>query len=140
MNPQSVLTKTEKGAQEIETREHKLDQRTRALLLVVNGKTTVGELVKNFARLGDVSAMLKQLLRDGFIKAEASVEEVRKEAALLIYNALGPNSNRITLEVEDCKSLDELRRYVTSRRELFQTALGEPRAGQLWTKLTALLR
>ncbi|HEX9810618.1 MAG TPA: hypothetical protein VGA88_00825 [Burkholderiales bacterium] len=58
MNQQSVLAKTKKGAEEIETRQFKLDQRMRALLLVVNGKVTVRDLVANYARLGDVPEML----------------------------------------------------------------------------------
>ena len=42
MDPKSVLSKTSKGREEIETRKHKLDQRMRMLLITVNGKHTAG--------------------------------------------------------------------------------------------------
>lgn len=139
MNQQTLFTKTEKGVEEIETRKYKLDHRMRALLLVINGSNTVGTLMRDFARFGDVPAMLKQLQRDGFIKSEAPVDEVRRDVASTIYEALGPDSNRITQEVENCKSLGELKRYVAARRELFEKLLDKPRADLLWNKLTALL-
>lgn len=139
MNLQSILVKSEKGAEEIETRKHKLDARTRALLLVVNGKLTAGQLLKEYARLGNVAAMLKELKRNGFIASEAPVQEVRREVASTIYNALGPDSNALTQEVENCRSLAELRSYVASRSELFKTALDEQRAARLMTQLNELL-
>lgn len=139
MNPQTVLVKTEKGVEEIETRKHKLDHRLRALLLVVNGTNTVATLMRDFARFGDVPAMLEQLVREGFVKSEASFQEVRRDVAAAVYEALGPDSDAITQEVENCKSVADLRRYIASRRTLFEAALGKPRAANLWSKLSALL-
>jgi hypothetical protein len=67
MNLQAVLSKTTKGVEEIETRKHKLDQRSRALLIVVNGKSTAAELMKKFEQMGDVSPVLEKLLANGFV-------------------------------------------------------------------------
>lgn len=68
MNLQAVLQKTEKGVAEVQTRQHKLEQKLRNLLIVVNGKATAGELVKQFAQLGDVTPLLEQLLAGEFIR------------------------------------------------------------------------
>lgn len=136
---ESTLVRTHKGAQEIETREYKLGHRMRALLLVVNGKSTGAELARNFERLGDVPAMLQQLLRDGFIKSESPFSDVRREVATMIYNALGPDGNAVTKEVEDCQSLADLRRYLEGRRSLFETALDKRRAAMLWEKLSDII-
>ena len=37
MEPKTVLSKTDKGREEIETRKYKLDQSLRAVLITVNG-------------------------------------------------------------------------------------------------------
>lgn len=139
MNLKTALSKTEKGTEEIETRKHKLDHRMRALLVVVNGKTTAEQLMRDFERFGDVQAMLEQLEREGFIRAHRPFLEIRRGVASAIYEALGPESDAITLEADNCRSLPELRRYVTARRGLFETALGKERGEKLWAKLNGML-
>ena len=68
MNLQAVLQKTEKGVAEVQTRQHKLEQKLRNLLIVVNGKATAAELVKQFEQIGDVAPLLEQLLAAEFIR------------------------------------------------------------------------
>ncbi|HEU4645471.1 MAG TPA: hypothetical protein VFS80_07890 [Burkholderiales bacterium] len=68
MNLQAVLHKTEKGVAEVQTRQHKLEQKLRNLLIVVNGKATAAELVKQFEQIGDVAPLLEQLLAGEFIR------------------------------------------------------------------------
>lgn len=68
MNLQAVLQKTEKGMDEMETRRHKLEQKLRTILIVVNGKATGAELVQKFEPIGDVTPLLEQLLAGGFIR------------------------------------------------------------------------
>ena len=72
MNPESVLEKTTKGAEEIETRKYKLDSKLRTILIQVNGKLTAAELIASFAQLGDVGALLDDLHRQGFVLPRAT--------------------------------------------------------------------
>ena len=58
MNLQAVLQKTEKGVDEIKTHAQGLEPRLRTLLIVVNGKTTGADLIKQFERVGNVLPML----------------------------------------------------------------------------------
>lgn len=139
MNQQSVLAKTKKGADEIETRQFKLDQRMRALLLVVNGKVRVRDLVANFARLGDVPEMLRQLTALGFVE-EVSATNVQPELASLVLEALGPEAMSIAQEIEQCETLVDLRAYFSSRREMFDRAMIKPRADAFWKKINRLLQ
>ncbi|HEV7477426.1 MAG TPA: hypothetical protein VGO02_06790 [Burkholderiales bacterium] len=71
MNPESVLEKTTKGAEEIETRKHKLDAKLRPVLIAVNGKLTAGELAAQFAQLGDTAPLLDDLMKQGFVRVLA---------------------------------------------------------------------
>jgi hypothetical protein len=71
MNPESVLEKTTKGAEEIETRKHKLDAKLRPILIAVNGKLTAGELAAQFAQLGETAPLLDDLMKQGFVRVLA---------------------------------------------------------------------
>jgi len=71
MSPESVLEKTTKGMEEIETRKHKLDAKLRPILIAVNGKSTAGELAAQFAQIGDVAPLLDDLARQGFVRVIA---------------------------------------------------------------------
>jgi hypothetical protein len=71
MSPESVLEKTTKGVEEIETRKHKLDAKLRPILIAVNGKSTAGELAAQFAQIGDVAPLLDDLAKQGFVRVIA---------------------------------------------------------------------
>jgi hypothetical protein len=122
---------------------HKLDQRMRMLLITVNGKLTAGELVAQFAKSGDVGPLLDQLLKDGFIQQAldpaAQLDRARKEISSALSAALGPDADAIAMKVEAAKSIDELRAYLESRRNMLDTALGKGRAPAFWTKVDSLL-
>lgn len=139
MNQQTVLAKTKKGAAEIETRQYKLDQRMRALLLVINGKLTIRELVSNYARLGDIPEMLRQLVGLGFV-GEAKPATVRPDLAALVLEMLGPEAIAIAKEIERCNSTEELRAYFDSHREMFDNAMIKPRAQAFWAKVNSLIQ
>lgn len=146
MKLQSVFVKTEKGVDEIETRRAKLDHRLRALLLVVNGKTSVEQLMKDFDRYGDVSAMLQQLEREGLItegsvrRDAAAFETIRADVAAEIHATFGPSGDEIAEKVEECRSVAELRTFMQNKRPIFQAALGGAKAAQFSAKIETLLR
>jgi hypothetical protein len=60
-----VFVKTEKGRSEIETREYNINFKLRIALILVNGKSTVGEMLPKIP--GDGTLLLESLQRDGFI-------------------------------------------------------------------------
>jgi hypothetical protein len=144
MNLQSVLKKTAKGVEEIETRRHKLEQKLRTLLIVVNGKATGADLVKQFEQIGDMRPGLEQLLAGGFVEeaapgmGAAEFRDIRVQLSHALTDVLGPAGDAITLQLEECKNLDQLRAFVESRRGALEGALG-PRAAKFFTKAKALL-
>jgi hypothetical protein len=66
MNTQ-LFDKTDKGREEISTRCHHLAPRMRTLLLLVDGKSTVDQVLKKVAGLGLDEAALIELLDQQFI-------------------------------------------------------------------------
>jgi hypothetical protein len=154
MNPESVLEKTTKGVEEIETRKHKLDAKLRPILIAVNGKLKAAELASQFAVLGDPNALLDDLLKQGFVRAApgtaapasgggaadpAKLKKAIAEAARFISEALGPAGDGINLKIEAMKSLDDLNAFLDAQRDLLDSALGKVKAAQFWQKIGPLL-
>ena len=144
MNLQAVLSKTAKGAEEIETRKYKLEQRLRALLIVVNGRSTAGDLLEKFAQMGDLTAGLEKLIAEGFVAEAAAAasgpgfEAARAELSKVLSDALGPASDAICIKLEACGSARELKDFLAGRRAALDAGLGR-RAAAFWTRAGALL-
>jgi hypothetical protein len=144
MNLQAVLQKTEKGVEEIKTRGQRLEQRLRTLLIVVNGKATGADLVKQFAPVGDVRPMLEQLIAQGFVRevppvARVDFKEIRLQLSHSLTDAMGPAGDAIALQLEECKSIDALRTFVEARRPALEGAFG-PRIANFFTLAKSLLK
>ena len=71
----SILTKTPKGAEEIGTRAHHLSPKLRAALIMIDGTSTVGEIL---GRCGEFAENIEQRLNEladaGFVE-DANFEE-----------------------------------------------------------------
>jgi len=150
MNPESVLEKTTKGLEEIETRKHKLDAKLRPILIAVNGKLKAAELANRFGSLGDVSALLDGLVKQGFLQPvagtapttaadPATTRRVIAEVARSISDALGPDGDAFSEKVEAAKSLTEVKAFLESRRDLLNSVLGKQKAPVFWQKVDQLL-
>ena len=155
MDLNAILSKTAKGTEELETRKHRLDARRRALLIVVNGKATAAELMKKFEAMGDISPMLEQLLAEGFVAAGTAAAAAgapapapaaarddfpaqRGQIVRMITDALGPGGDAIAEKLEACRSRQELKNYLDTRRGMLEAALGRKGAA-FWAKAKELL-
>jgi hypothetical protein len=151
MNPESVLEKTTKGVEEIETRKHKLDAKLRPILIAVNGKLSAAELASRFASLGDAGALLDDLAKQGFVKLAAgsapaaaddptTVRRVVAEISRSLNDALGPDAEAFAIKVEAAKSLAEVKAFLDSRHDLLDSAMGKQKAAAFWQKVAQLLQ
>lgn len=84
MNTQ-LFDKTDKGREEISTRCHHLPPRMRTLLLLVDGKSTVDQVLHKVAGLGLDEAALIDLLDQQFIQ-EAGSSNADEQA---VFDAIG---------------------------------------------------
>ncbi len=92
----SILAKTAKGLEEIDKRTYKLAGRLRAILFMIDGQKTLGELLDQAGEMGDqLEIQIAELVEKGFIAAMAddfSADEVGDESADLpveLTDALG---------------------------------------------------
>jgi len=81
-----IFDKTDKGREEIATRCHRLAPRLRTLLVLIDGKHNVGDLLKKVAGLGLDEHGIAELLDAGFIQ-EASENKARAPAASTLGSA-----------------------------------------------------
>jgi hypothetical protein len=142
MSPDSILTKTDKGAEEIATRKHKLDPKLRTLLIMVNGAATAAQLAQKFAGIGDIQPLLAQLEKEGYVKAgggAADIKEARMEVARALTAALGPEADAMTMKIESLPTMDALRAYLEERKPMLTAALGR-KAADFWSKAETLTR
>lgn len=150
MNPESVLEKTTKGVEEVETRKHKLDAKLRPLLISINGAKKASELSAQFAPLGDVGALLDDMVKQGFIKLAtgsapaaaddpATIKRVISEITRALSDALGPGADPFNMKIEAAKSLAEVKAFLAERRDLLDSALGKQKAPAFWQKADQLL-
>ncbi|MES2160417.1 MAG: hypothetical protein V4476_04610 [Pseudomonadota bacterium] len=68
----SIYDKTAKGRDEIATRKYQLAPRLRSLLVLIDGRRTEEELLRNVAGLGLTIAALDELLEGGLIVLSTS--------------------------------------------------------------------
>lgn len=64
----TIYQKTDKGQEEIRTRANRLDQKHRALLLMVNGEKTCDEILLQLQPLGMTQAVFDELEQGGYIR------------------------------------------------------------------------
>lgn len=131
MNPDTVYQKSAKGHQEIATRACKLAAKPRALLILVDGRHSVGQLVGTSGTM-DAQAILVQLEAQGFIEQRtlAAVEtadplsRARAVACELLHEALGPDADEFAMRLEQCQTREELLAYVEKYRGYIASTQG----------------
>ena len=163
----SIYDKTAKGREEIATRRDGLAPRLRSLLVLIDGRRTEEELLRNVAGLGLTIAALHELLTGEYIvlstsyasMAEAPVEPPEPEpepeqpaaeqvqqfqSVYQFYNqtiksTIGLRGFTLQLKVEKASSVDELRQLREPYLEAVQKAKGSDTAAALALQLDRLL-
>ena len=134
MDKQTVFVKTEQGRDALTSRPAGLGPRLRSLLIMVDGKRSVGELDKMLGSDGAAAPLLEQLAAEGWIEGGAPAApaatpvavaegpatlppptadalpfpEARRLVVRFINDQLGPMGEPLAIKVEGCKSATEL--------------------------------
>lgn len=85
LTAESILRKTEKGVEEMDTRAYHLPAKLRAALILVDGESTLGKILERCGEFAErVESQLIELLETGFVEdqtEDAEGEEATVEAA-----------------------------------------------------------
>jgi hypothetical protein len=127
MRDTDVPVKTAAGQQEIGHKQRKLQPRARSLLIMVHGVETVGQLANSMKSLGDVRAILGELIalelvtvqsgsgnaatpiaaNESIVPATQQVKQLLNETAVASLGMIA--AFRFTLKLEHCYTAEELR-------------------------------
>ena len=113
---------------------------------MTNGKSTATEILQKFEQMPDVAQKMEVLLAGGFVAEAAAATETaaaaapsaafeaaRAQLARAMLDALGPAGDGITEKIEACRSAQELKDYIDTRRANLEAALGR-RGDAFWRK------
>ncbi len=78
MDLSQILSRTERGMQELQTRSGQLTHRQRAMLLLVNGARPAAEILAQLRSAGPNEGDLSHLLAEGYVVAQAPANAAPK--------------------------------------------------------------
>ncbi|HVL76268.1 MAG TPA: hypothetical protein VM406_09640 [Noviherbaspirillum sp.] len=160
MDPTDVLTKTPAGQDEVATRARQLPAKLRSLLIMVDGKRSVGEMLAHHPAADEARASLAALLEAGLLALvpkpaaapspaaapaaaapalKGNIATVKKYICTALHDALGPDADLFTPRVEAATSLEALMTQAEKLREVLRGASGAKRADAFWTQLGTLV-
>ncbi|MGO4380233.1 hypothetical protein [Pseudoduganella sp. RAF53_2] len=155
----AIYDKTVKGREEIASRCHHLAPRMRSLLVMIDGRHAIDELLPKVSGLGLSEANVQTLLDEGFIEpAQPKFDPPAEDppppdpatlaeqfrAAYEFYTrtikpTLGMRGLSLQLKVEKASNIDELRELRIPFFEMTVRAKGRPHALQLRRELDDIL-
>ena len=169
MADDGIYRKTDKGRAEIATRANKLGLRERTMLIMVDDKTTRGDLLARNTHPG-AGAILDALLAQGFIEidsgalaagaeqaaavtslagptlataeappVEVSLTSASRFACHALLTYLGQEADHLTLMIEKAKGAAELATALAKSREILQAVVGKKKADEFWAGVSARL-
>ncbi|GAB4179841.1 MAG: hypothetical protein OHK0026_13360 [Rhodocyclaceae bacterium] len=68
MDARAIYRKTDKGRDEMARRSYGLPARVRSLLILVDGRRSLRELIEQGRHFGDAEGFLRQLVEGGFVE------------------------------------------------------------------------
>lgn len=147
MDAQAIYRKSEKGAEAIAVRAQGVGGKLRMLLILVDGKKNVEELIRLAAGMGESAELLRQLEAQGLIEVVAGAASAKPAAApgipgagsdlarvkalatRLLVESLGPVADEVALRIEAAKDLGQfieaMKRAYTVMRDVKGQAAAE---------------
>ena len=133
----SVFDKTDKGREEIATRRYKVAPRLRTLLVMIDGRRPLAELMRNFAALGVTEDTFTELLDQELIapvevaapapapvRAQVPPPAVARPAPVLVAEAL-PAPASAPVQAEDALSdADRFRAIAAFYNQTIKSTIG----------------
>lgn len=164
MNPTDIVSKTEKGREEIATRSHGLSSRLRQLLLIIDGTMSVAAIAQRQFDGEECIVQLQELLTQGYITLEGGgegmveptapppmasggssvpdadrLELAKRYLSEFVHGTLGPDANRVIERIRACDNRSELDAIVQSCCKVVTAVAGQRKAEQFMTELRSAL-
>lgn len=168
MSLTGIYRKTEKGNEEIKSRTHGLSMRLRPLLILIDGKSSVEDMVRRSPLGAELIPQLQQLVDGGFVEPASAATEApvaatpapaaapaaaglpasanivdlvkaRRGAVKALHDVLGPMADDFGVRVERAKSPAELLATLETVLKAVESMSGRRAAEKLSALLAAAL-
>ena len=166
MNLNEIYVKTDKGREEIQTRRNQLPSALRSLLIMIDGRSSAGEILRQVSPMGITPDALEQLISQGFIDLDRPAQPAATAPAAppagdsaadsrpdsqrfltarqfmtdTVVNAMGLRSFMFTLKLEKAETLQDLRALLAEYTRLMEKGTGAMEAEVLVRQARALLQ
>lgn len=156
MDKTAILAKTPKGEEEIQSRAHGLDRNLRYVLILVDGKSTVEQLINEKGVVIDgVEASLQQLIEQGFVEGVAAgmtapsaasaagqdFAAIKAEMIAVAQEVLGNDAEKIVAKLQAAAdSREGLQEAVEGCKKLVRLVIDEKKAEQLRERCSEVLK
>ena len=161
MDETIVFEKTERGQREIAQPGGELQPRLRRILIMIDGQKPIGDLAP-LTRPGEIEVIVEALLRGGYIVASGgepaetqaqlvgnaaeaapaigatNFEDVRQRAMRAVQDMLGPPGDPLAIEIERCKTPEQMRALLAKAQKIVGQFLGPARAEEFRRKTGAV--
>lgn len=152
MDSTAILVKTDKGAEELAQRTGAMPNKLRAILIMVDGKTRWGDLLKRYAGLPEFNEQLLWLIDNGFVAVAGKPAGTAARAAFmpaatgraglieLAQHLLGEHGNNVIQRLQETEDVKEALAQTLERCcKLIRLSIDESKAEQFRTQGMKLL-
>lgn len=144
MHNADILQKTEKGESELKTRATHLSSQLRVALILVDGRSSVVDLLAKGGGLPKLQDSLKQLMEEGYIAAAnggvADYGLVKQQLIELARDVLGEDATKVVKKLEAAApTRDALLEVASSCKKMVQLFIDEKKADELMARCNQLL-
>jgi len=139
MDISTILKKTEKGIDEINTRKYKLDSSLRRILILVDGKSDVAKILEKGKGLPAISESLAELERNGYIVPHSG--GLKNKLITIVKETLGKDADKVISKIETAPDTKEAMEEVLNNcKKIVKLMIDEKKAEELIRKCNELFR
>lgn len=162
MDPTDVYMKTADGQNEVATRARQLPARQRQLLIMVDGKRSVGEMLAHNPAAAEAQVSLAALAEAGLIalvpkpaaaapaapapapapaqpELRGDLVAIKRFISSALHDMLGPDADLFTPKIETATTIQGVLAHAEKLREVLRGTAGNKKAEQFWEKLNGML-
>lgn len=158
MEHSAIVAKTPKGEEEIQSRTYGLDRNLRYVLILIDGKSSVQQLVEEKGvALPDVAGSLRSLAEQGFISiggvsmsadddactvpAGQDIPSIKAALIAIAKEVLGADAGNVVSKLESAPDNREgLQEVVNSCKKMVRLLIDEKKAEALMTRCSTVLK
>ncbi len=157
MDRNAQVTKTAKGEEELQQRSHGLERNLRYVLILVDGKSTVQEIIDGKgAAYPDVEASLQQLFDQGYVavggvcasgdaacvvSSRRDVSGIKADLIAIAKEVLGSEAGKVVAKLEAAPdSREGLQEVVNSCKKVVKLLIDEEKAEALMRRCSGVLQ